>query len=822
MSLLKQVDPVVGSAAGAILFTTLTQYYPARRLELCSEIVCWAVLPILFWHFQSSSSHPTLPVGHSHDPKKQDRTTYHTKISQWLVAAGIAAATFYRAETNIIGFYPALTPLLIAVYAYFSSQTKYSDPQIQSPLTNTVWGDALTAIPIVLSLSNGDLLRSLVSIILVVSLLVVFSLLAPGYKFRLPSVDIATCIEEISFRTACLLVVSIAAQIFILGPPTSDFVTVLLSGSFKAAAWFFTIQTANQTSWSIAPIIGTFAMACTRDPSSQSSHLQAVSHVFVSAASLYQTTEFLPKQARGKSIIWLFLSASIFPFVSNEYMIHEAQNAAIRTFSDTQPHPAEILAGRAMEKFKTMSGNQSDTYEAAVAEYKRRYHIDPPPGFEGWFQFARDHESPIIDEFDMISDSISPFLKLSGKEVAETMNELYKTPKSEVWFCEFVGRTSGMKCKHPHRSYDRHYSLLFNRLLYNLPGALPNFKLLISHFDEPRMMIPSAKGDRHENVKLTDMSQQPTWDILTKSCPATKEKTNERIHGLPFVQDHLADSDLCQHPEYKHLQGAFVSPQTFPLIEGLVPVLSTGAYSTMGDIIFPSPAYIEKEFQYDSSRDMPWSKKKDNLYWRGSTTGGHAHDGRWRDFQRQRFVGMAQNLGHQKHSYIRKEDDSITTVESGFLDGRLFDVGFTRIFQCDRKFCRDQSTYFDVKSWADKDKAFGSKLAFDLDGNGISGRYYKLLSSNSLPLKQTLLREWHDERLMPWVHYIPVSQSLKELPELVTYLTSTERGQKLAEDIANRGKEWMGKAIREVDMTIYLHRLLLELARLQDPEREAF
>ncbi|PTD11728.1 hypothetical protein FCULG_00002718 [Fusarium culmorum] len=561
MSLLKYVDPVVASAAGAILFTTVTQYYPARRLELCSEIVCWAIIPILFQHFPSSTSHPTLPVGHSHDPKKQERTTYLTKISQWLVAAGIATAAFYRAETNIVGFYPALTPILIVVYAYFSSHTKYSDPQTQSPLINTAWGAASTAIPAVISLSNGDLFGSLVSIILVVSLLVAYSLLAPGYKFGLPSVDIATCIEEISFRTACLLVVSIAVQIFILGPPTSDIVTVLLSGSFKAMAWFFTIQTANQTSWSIAPIIGTFAIACTRDPSSQTSQLQGICHVFVSAVSLFQTTEVLPKQTKGRSIIWLCLSASIIPFVFNEYMIHEAQNAAINTLSDTQPHPVEVLAQRATERYEAMMKNQSATYEAAVAEYKRRYHIDPPPGFEGWFQFARRHNSPIIDDFDMISSSIAPFLKISGKEVAEAMNELYKTSGSEVWFCKFVGRTSEMKCKHPRRVYDRHYSLLFNRLLYNLPGVLPNVKLLINHFDEPRIMIPSAKGDPQQQLKLTDMSQQPTWDILTMSCSATKRETEERIHGLPFVQDHLADSDLCKHPEYKHLQGAFVSPK---------------------------------------------------------------------------------------------------------------------------------------------------------------------------------------------------------------------------------------------------------------------
>lgn len=92
---------------------------------------------------------------------------------------------------------------------------------------------------------------------------------------------------------------------------------------------------------------------------------------------------------------------------------------------------------------------------------------------------------------------------------------------------------------------------------------------------------------------------------------------------------------------------------------------------------------------------------------------------------------------------------------------------------------------------------------FDIDGNGISGRYYKLLASKSAPLKQTLLREWHDDRLLPWVHYIPVSQSMTELPEMVMYFTS-EAGQKCAQEIAEQGQDWFSKAIRKEDMTIYV------------------
>ncbi|RFN53871.1 hypothetical protein FIE12Z_1906 [Fusarium flagelliforme] len=794
MSPFKHVDPLVGSAAGALFFTTLSQYYSPRRLELCSEIVCWAILPFFFKYFPSSTlrAEPSLAL------LKEVKKPHQSFISQWLVAVGVTAAAFYRAESNAIGFYPALTPLLLAVHTYLVSSTSYFDPKSPSSFINTTSGAAIVAVPAVLSLSNGDLFGSLISLISVVSLLVVYSLLTPGFKLRIPSIDIEACIEDMSFRFPGLLMMAIAAQILILGPPTSDIATVLMSASFKAASWFFIIQTANQTSWSMAPIIGTFALASTRNPFSQISQLQAISHILVAILTLFQTTQLLPKQAKGRAALWLFLSVSILPFIYNEYMIHQAQIAAVEAFNDAHPHPVEVLSRQATENFEGLLRNQSKSYEAAVDEYKRRYVMDPPSGFEGWFRFAQQHQSPIIDDFDIVHNSISPFLKLSGQEVIDRMARLHQTRGSEVWSCQFYGKTAKTICRHPHRSYDRHYSLLFNRLLGDLLGELPNVKFLINHFDEPRVMLQPRNAD--EEFGLTDMSRQATWNVLTRSCPVSQPVVRDpqseiKTFGLPFVKNQMLESDLCRHHEYKDLQGDFVSPKTFRLIEGLVPVLTTGAFSTMGDILFPSPAYIEDEFQYDETRDMAWSEKKNNVYWRGSTTGGYAQDGRWRDYQRQRFVTLAQNLGQHHHSYLQKQDDSISAVKSTFLNGRLFDVGFTRIFQCDRKFCQDQSTYFNVKSWADKDTALGSKLAFDLDGNGISGRYYKLLSSNSLPLKQTILREWHDERLVPWVHYIPVSQSLEELPELVTFLTSTERGQKLAEGIANRGRDWMGKAV---------------------------
>jgi hypothetical protein len=73
---------------------------------------------------------------------------------------------------------------------------------------------------------------------------------------------------------------------------------------------------------------------------------------------------------------------------------------------------------------------------------------------------------------------------------------------------------------------------------------------------------------------------------------------------------------------------------------------------------------------------------------------------------------------------------------------------------------------------------------------------------------------------VPWVHYVPVSLGMMELPEIVSWLTGHERGQEMAREAAEMGQQWYSKGLREVDMAIYLYRLLLELARLQDRERK--
>ncbi|KAK4248960.1 glycosyltransferase [Corynascus novoguineensis] len=730
--------------------------------------------------------------------------------SLWAVAAGIVVACCYVAEIGEITLYPLLTPLLLVAEKKLRPEVVQRPGSGLATLANTVKGAVLVAAVAMLALVNWSLLELALPIIPGVALLVVYFALIP--------------------RTAS------DPRFFPLIPEVEKAIRPL---SIRIIVFLLGVLGAIHTSLHAATSIGTFGLVASRDPSIQFSELGADLAVFASLIVLAQLILMIPKQVKGRLVLWALFLVSAGPYLANTAAIKRAQSAALHS----REHPAEVLIHNAKADFDRLLERQSKTHSAAVEEYRRRYGVEPPPGFKEWYEFAVENQSPIIDEFDMIFESVSPFWSLSGKDVVQIMDNAHSTPGIDLWLCSFSGSNAETSCSHPARRFDRHIGDLFNTLLGDLPGVLPDAKFLVNHLDEPRVLIPPGPDSQEKPFTLTSLSGSPTWDAITKFCASQPDMNQPTLPldtlGLPLVINITAALDLCAHPEYADIHGLFQAPNSFRLIEGLVPVLSTGAPSTMSDILFPSPAYVvEPEFRYNPSHDMPWSKKTNHLYWAGSTTGAVATpDNDWRRFHRQRFVALAQSLDPgQQHTYIREITPSSSTengknaeiapTRSGFLNARLYKVFPTRIFQCRPPYlCRRQRAHFRPQPWQDADAAMGAKLVFDLDGNGISGRFGKLLASRSCVLKQTVLREWwhgsggQESRLVPWVHYVPVSMDMGELSELVSWLLNTQRGREAAREIGEAGAEWALRAMRDVDVKVYLWRLVLELARVGDVAR---
>jgi hypothetical protein len=51
---------------------------------------------------------------------------------------------------------------------------------------------------------------------------------------------------------------------------------------------------------------------------------------------------------------------------------------------------------------------QSRSLRAAVEEYKRRYFIDPPAGFDKWWTFCEENNVKIRDEYDQLMKDLLP------------------------------------------------------------------------------------------------------------------------------------------------------------------------------------------------------------------------------------------------------------------------------------------------------------------------------------------------------------------------------------------------------------------------------
>ncbi|KND87665.1 hypothetical protein TOPH_07696 [Tolypocladium ophioglossoides CBS 100239] len=784
---------MLSPAGPALLCAALAQHLASRDVELVSEAVCWAILPALAKvtrrHGRCCGTSSTAAASRPLAPR-----------SSLAFALGVAAACWYRAEEHIVVLFPVLTPILLSGVRLAPALT--TDSQLLGPSVTTRWGSGLVAAfsCLILARSNGTGLQSLGVCVLVVALLYggylgvstpnVDGSSAEDANERKRCDDVAEGIYVQDMALACALrvlpalAVATGVRMFVLDEPNGSFAKAVMVGLVKALSWLFTLKTARQSSWCVATTIGTFAMASTRNPFAQTSDLQAVSNLGASMLSLGQTMHMLPKAAgRSTWTLWALCLGN---------------------------HPVEALARAAEAEFDAMLARQSRNYTAAEAEYRRRYGMGPPAGFKAWYDYAVARGSPIIDEFDMIHEAVAPFLKMSGRRVRAAMREA----------CAFTGETGETRCRHGWRTFDRHIEEAFGKMLGDVKGVLPDVEFLVNHLDEPRVMLPDRESTSRGPVTVTDLSRQPIWDTLTRNCPrqgassssSSSSSTRPGVggrggaetdtHGMPFVTDARADKDLCRHPEYRDMHGLAMSPVSFVLVDGAVPVLSTGAPSTMGDVLFPSPAYGEGEFAYDEGRDVPWERKRNALYWAGSTTGAYASDDDgWRRFHRHRLAALAQCLEkgeRQRHWYLGSDEGGRVRRRASSLplNGRLWDVAFTRMVQCRGAACGAQPTRFDTRRWADKDAALRSRLVFDVDGNGISGRFGKLLASRSAsrsaPLKQTLLREWHDERLAAWVHYVPVSQGLGELPELVAWLTGSEAGRARARRVGGAGDEGGG------------------------------
>lgn len=550
-------------------------------------------------------------------------------------------------------------------------------------------------------------------------------------------------------------------------------------------------------------------------------------------------------------------------------------------------HPIDELIGRADVELTRLLQKETHTLKDAAEQYRQRRGRQPPPGFDRWFAFARNHSAVVVEEFfDRIYDDLNPFWGVEAKQMREQANT----------FEHYIKVRNGVVTVRK-EDEERDWMGLWRDMVASIiedGGWVPDVDMPINVMDESRMVAESEEIDEYmakerksrKIVPAKDLKQSlhglddldkhppekfdpqfrgegPYWPLAVVGCPEESPARHAFIDsdftmppplepGYPqhsykgYVQNWTLAKSPCENAHLQGLHGTFVEPISIGNTKQFFPLFGGSKLQMNNEILLPPAMYWTKDPFYSGGEGHggPWNEKHDKMIWRGSATGGRNRKENWTRFQRHRFISMvnATNVrmaenGEKPRNFILPQQGNydLQSFTSASSNGSLGDwietwsdvaPVFLSCFPHEGSaHCSYTDHYYTVKKGMKMSEQYNYKYLPDIDGNSFSGRYRGFLGSTSMPIKATIYHEWHDSRLVPWKHFVPMDNTFMDIYGLMEYFIGNEMvglagHDNVAERIATDGKEWAEKVLRREDMEIYVFRLLLEYARLCDDARE--
>ncbi|OQV09237.1 hypothetical protein CLAIMM_13378 isoform 2 [Cladophialophora immunda] len=408
-----------------------------------------------------------------------------------------------------------------------------------------------------------------------------------------------------------------------------------------------------------------------------------------------------PMRPSRQFLLFVVLCVAIFPAWLKKDYVHF--------------HPIDMLMYDATlhhnKYLETVGSTSSLAY--AVAGYTSRYNRNPPPGFDVWFEYAKNRSVLIVDEYDQIYHDLLPFRAVPPSELRSQTWQMVSNPWNEI--SGITIRNGEAKVQEnvlpTHRWMLEGVAVLIN----SFARYLPDMDLAFNLNDESRVAVPYEQmKDLQEKGRAKDKSGSSSWStdraggwppipeteyketifrdnswrnsfraFGSVSCPPSSlARASPHIssqshicgscvapHSLgQFVGNWSDAADICHQPDLARLHGFYLSPAAFKTSYQLMPVFSQSKPHGYSDILYPSAwNYMDKAIYAPSGPqgtpeeddyhpgfpDPPFEEKENILFWRGATSEGVSSDsGAWRGMTRQRLVHMANNLTNHPHDAV--------------------------------------------------------------------------------------------------------------------------------------------------------------------------
>ncbi|KAH7153005.1 hypothetical protein EDB81DRAFT_881954 [Dactylonectria macrodidyma] len=573
----------------------------------------------------------------------------------------------------------------------------------------------------------------------------------------------------------------------------------------------------------------------------------------------------------------LFLTALIFGLTVGTTVFILLEQPQI--FEKRHPINDFIFKARVKQDRWFTHATFSGSLPVAVNVYKERHDgRDPPPGFSEWYAYAQD--TIVIDHFVQIESDMRPFKVFSPKNLRKRITQVAGLPGVQTITIK-DGKASIPTSVNRENTEDLQ---LLVAMINKFSQSLPDMILPINPGSTPRI-LPSwedANGQGHSDLtpianlisrtpveelnkteKSVDAGNIPAVTELSRrlsttasdyrqmqiaACPpGSRARTSPRWnigefctscirrHSRgPLLVNWERSLEFCSQADMKYLHGMSLAPPHAEPIQALLPLFGPSKTEPFQDIMIPIPR------AHKDVPDLKWEfrRRYDTLFWRGQLGDGSLNGQILRGSPKLRLLSMMSNPNPKGQvNMVLPVDGSpdnyiYETVSASEANSAIsMSMGISNYSGCLGLNCELVRELYGERD-VQEPLEYRYVLVVD-DDDGPPSEFLRTLRSQSVPFLASMFRTWYTERLMPWVHFVPIDLRYQALHTTFSYFTGTPKQTQVngrdikmsarsndAKWIALQGKKWAETVLGEKDMEVYLFRLLLEWGRLIDEKRD--
>ncbi|KAF7369398.1 CAP10 domain-containing protein [Mycena venus] len=503
--------------------------------------------------------------------------------------------------------------------------------------------------------------------------------------------------------------------------------------------------------------------------------------------------------------------------------------------SHSSSYDAAALQAHASASIAALLAHEPATLPAARALYMLKTGRPPPKGYDAFFAFAKERKC-LVDGYAGVHREFAPFWRVEREVARQRENEGGRQAgmkgAGRGWFRERVRKVVDKLASDSHgvaaltirdgtahkpENQATYFDGDWENTINKFAAHLPPMTVLINGRDEPRVVF--NVGPLFEDP--TPSSSSSTASSAFAPALALSDPTPFALsppRTLAFFTD-SSRIDVCRPPRGTgRVEDVpfLLSASSAEFTTDLVPVLSMtkladqstattidgGGGSCFADIMMPGEFYYRNSWwagRFEYPDNVRWEDKKEMLYWRGKSNGGHIRGTNYLSFPRFRLMDLAAQPENK---------------EKG-----LFDVRITQWHEwhctddCDPTPIRD--AYNITGETVPREEAYQYKYLLDVDGNTFSGRYLGLLRSGGLVFKSTAFHEFFTPWLVPYEHFIPVRPDLSDLPAKIEWARVND-GE--ARRIQETGRLFAEQILTDAQNDCYWFAVLLEWGALWGDE----